>query len=83
MKKAKKQVAPTPRMKTIVKASVREDGFYVPVSFVTRLTGWDYRMMEYLRDNELIRFENNNGVLLYQLDSVHRVWSEMKKFQSA
>lgn len=81
MQKRNKQTAPTPRLKTIVKASSREDGFYVPVSFVTKLTGWDYRMMEYLRDNELITFENKDGVLLYQLDSVHRIWSEMKKFQ--
>lgn len=83
MRKVNKQNAPTPRLRTLVKASAREDGFYVPVSFVTKLTGWDYRMMEYLRDNQLITFENKDGVLLYQLDSVHRIWSEMKKFKTA
>lgn len=83
MQKRNKQTAPTPRLRTLVKAVCREDGYYVPVSFVTKLTGWDYRMMEYLRDNELITFENKDGVLLYQLDSVHRIWSEMKKFQTA
>jgi hypothetical protein len=83
MQKRNKPNAPTPRLKTIVKAAVREDGFYVPVSFVTKLTGWDYRMMEYLRDNDLITFENKDGVLLYHLDSVHRVWCEMKKFKTA
>jgi hypothetical protein len=83
MRKTNKPTAPTPRLRTLVKAKVYDDGFYVPVSFVTKLTKWDYRMMEYLRDNELITFENRDGALWYQLESVHRVWNEMQKFQQA
>lgn len=87
MKKVKKEVAPIPRLKTIVKAKVIDGQIlieYVPVGFITKLTNWDYRMMEYLRDNELIVFKKErNGEILYHLESCYQVYKAMKQFQSA
>lgn len=84
MEKRKQTAAPTPRMKTIVKAHVTENGFFIPVNLVTRLTQWDSRFLEFLRDNELVVFEKREGgSIWYNTESIYRVWKEMKKFQSA
>lgn len=88
MKKVNKETAPSPRMKTIVKAQVREekiliDPLWVRSHTVSMLTKWDFRMLEKLRDEGNIIFEKRGNNTWYELDSIYRVWSKMIKFQTA
>lgn len=84
MEKRKKGSAPAPRMKTIVKAHVTEEGFFIPASLVTKWTKWDGRYLEYLRDNGLVVFEKReSGAIWYQTESINRIFKEEKKYKSA
>jgi hypothetical protein len=83
MNNGKKQPLKAQRMRTIVKASVNDDGIiWVNGHRVNMLTGWDKRHLEYMREEGIITYMKEGKKVKYDLESVHRYWEKMKKFDS-
>jgi hypothetical protein len=84
MKKGEKQKSPVTRMRTIVKAQASEDGvFWVNGHRVNMLTGWDFRELEYIREEGNITYKREGKKVRYDIDSVKMYYQKLKGFKTA
>lgn len=84
MRKVNQQKAPTPRLKTIVKARIDEDGIvWMNAYEVNDLTKWDGRKLENLRDNGKLTYRKEGNKLEYDISTVLRIFEIEKKFKPA
>ena len=84
MNNGKKSQTPTPRMRTLVKAQVKNGGIvWINGHRVNMLTGWDKRELEYLREEGNITFKKEGNKIRYDLDSVGNYFEKVKKFKTA
>lgn len=53
---------------------------WVPVGWVTDLTGWDNEKMRQARENNIIEFKRNDtGGYLYKLESIPEIFIKQKQ----
>jgi hypothetical protein len=84
MNNGKKQPMKAQRMRTIVKASISDDGIiWVSGHRVNMLTGWTKRDLEYLREEGNVTFKKEGNEVRYDLDSVYMYFEKVKRFKTA
>lgn len=84
MKKAKKQVAPNPRMKTIIKAQINEgDVTWITAQRATKLTNWTCQDLQSFREEGYLTImrKGKKGVR-YDLSSVRKLFKELQDFKT-
>ena len=53
---------------------------WVPVGWITDLTGWDSEKMRQARESNIIEFKKNNtGGYLYKLESIPEIFIKQKQ----
>lgn len=81
MRKVNQRTAPTPRLKTIVKARIDEDGIiWMSAYEVNALTKWDHRKLELLRENGKLTYRREGNKVQYDIETVHRIFEIEKRF---
>lgn len=84
MRKAKQTIAPTPRLKTIVKARIDEDGIvWMNAYEVNALTKWSGQKLDWLRERGKLTYRKDGNKIEYDIHTVLRIFEIEKKFQSA
>lgn len=93
MKKANKPIAPAPRMKTLIKAEIRENNIqWVTAQRVTEITEWHWSdLVSYREEGNVTVKKVGKKAYRYDLRSVLELFAllnqfdevKMKKFQSA
>lgn len=84
MRKVKKQQAPTPRLKTIIKAQIEDDGIMWWDAYeVNEHTNWDRRKLEKLRDKKRLTYRTDGKNVEYDAETVLRRFQLEKQFKTA
>lgn len=81
MRKANKQLGPNTRMKSIVKAEIRNGVLWFTAQQVTKKTGWDTGDLEVYREegNVITKRVGKKGYR-YEVDSVIHLYKKLKEF---
>lgn len=82
MRKVNQRKVAAPRLRTIVKARVDEDGIvWMNAYEVNGLTKWDGRKLDWLRERGKLTYRKEGNKIEYDISTVLRIFEIEKKFQ--
>jgi hypothetical protein len=82
MRKVNQRKVTAPRLKTIVKASIDEDGIiWMNAYEVNELTKWDGRKLDWLRERGKLTYRKEGNRIEYDVSTVLRIFQIEKQFQ--
>lgn len=84
MRKVNQRKVNAPRLKTIVKARIDEDGIvWMNAYEVNALTKWDGGKLDWLRERGKLTYRKDGNKIEYDISTVLRIFEIEKKFQTA
>jgi hypothetical protein len=81
MRKVNQRKVTAPRLKTIVKAQIDEDGVMWWNAYeVNERTKWDHRKLTWLRENKRVTYRTDGNKIEYDVETVLRIFELEKRF---